>query len=220
MYQGGCRQIFIGFESLSQSSLNLINKGALNKVEEFQSAVEKIHSQKISVFGSFILGADGDKKTIFSETANFINSSNIVHALINILTPLPGTPLHQRLSKEKRIILDSWEKYDGQNVCFAPLNMSPKELQEGRELVIKNIYSYDAIFKRLSNLWEDNILAKGKLTFMDILSRKRIILLIKAIFEKDRSKKEFMLKSIYNIKCPAISPVLMGISFHEYYFKK
>ena len=50
-----------------------------------------------------------------------------------ILTPFPGTPLHQRLDREGRILTKNWELYDGQHVVFQPKQMTPRELQAGHE---------------------------------------------------------------------------------------
>ena len=218
MYESGCRQVFIGFESLSQKSLNLMNKGRINKVEDYMRSVDVIHSHGISVFGSFMLGNDFDDETIFEKTVSFIMDANIAFSLIAIVTPLPGTRFYQRLEKEGRLIHKRWEEYSGQAVCFEPRFMSPERLLHGWNWVLQRIYSYDALYERLSNLWSKGILVKSEKSIADLFASKRVILTLESLLSLDTKEAGFMLKSLWKPKVAAISPLLMGLSFHKYSF--
>lgn len=220
MYKSGCRSVFIGFESISQKSIDLMNKERSNSVDEYNNAIKTIQSYGISVFGSFILGGDGDDNTIFEKTVSFINNSDIVFSLINILTPPPKTRLYDRLNGEKRIVERDWSKYDGTNVCFKPLNMSIKELEDGYRYVLKSIYAYNSIIKRLDNVWKEGLLLKNKSLISDLFSSKeKLFLVLKTIFDTDVDRKNFLWKNLYksyNHKTVALSPLLMALSFHDF----
>lgn len=218
MYKSGCRQVFIGFESLSQESLNLMNKGAVNKVDAFISSVEKIQSYGISVFSSFVLGNDSDDKDIFEKTATFIEKSNIAFSLINVITPLPGTRLYRKLYESHRLISDNWENYNGKTVCFKPSKMTADELQEGYVSVLKKIYSYKKVYIRLHKLWQKGLLLRKKNYFLDLLNQEKVYLFIASLFDKNVERKRFLLKSVFNKKNPALSPILMALSFHDFAF--
>jgi len=220
MYKSGCRQVFIGFESLSQESLDLMNKGRTNRVNEYVAAVDKIHSYGISVFGSFMLGNDGDDKEIFSRTIEFINKSNIVFSLINIITPPPGTRLYKKLQEENRISTYDWEKYTGEWVCFQPKKMSAEELQQKYYITLQNIYSYDAILKRLNVLWGRGLLIKRGNDILNKFAKERLYLSIRGILDNDRARRKFILRSLWNPKTTALSPLLMAMSFHDFAFRK
>jgi radical SAM superfamily enzyme YgiQ (UPF0313 family) len=77
-----------------------------------------------------------------------INKLKIDAPSINILTPYPGTPLYNRLEKERRIITKDWEKYTLLDVVFQPKHMSPQELLDGFKKVVKTYYSLSNIIKR------------------------------------------------------------------------
>jgi len=46
--QSGCKQLFLGLESISQQSMVEVNKG-FNRVEEYYRIIERIHSHGIAV---------------------------------------------------------------------------------------------------------------------------------------------------------------------------
>jgi len=154
--ESNCRSIFIGFESLIQESLVAYGK-RVNKVEEFHLAIETINSYGIDIIGSFILGGESDDESVFQKTIDFINETNMAFAMINILTPLPGTRLYKYMEKENRLLHKDWLKYDGNNVCFKPKLMSPKILQDGFYWVNQQLYSFNNFYKRLCNTWDKGI---------------------------------------------------------------
>jgi radical SAM superfamily enzyme YgiQ (UPF0313 family) len=49
--------------------------------------------------------------------------------MLNILTPLPGTPQFEDLEAAGRIFEKRWELYDAHHVVFEPKLMTPYELQ-------------------------------------------------------------------------------------------
>jgi hypothetical protein len=65
------------------------------------------------------------------------------------MTPLPGTPLFERMKAGGRIFDDDWSHYDGKHVVFWPKRMSPEALQEGFFWANHQFFSYDSIFRRL-----------------------------------------------------------------------
>jgi len=145
----GCKQLFIGFESISQKSLDGSNKG-FNKAEKYQEAVKKIHSFGIAVQAGIVFGFDYDTVGIFSETINFLNASGVDNATFNILTPYPGTPLFKRLEAEGRILTRDWSRYDARtHVVYRPLNMTSDELLAGFNYANSEFYSSGSIASRL-----------------------------------------------------------------------
>jgi radical SAM superfamily enzyme YgiQ (UPF0313 family) len=49
--------------------------------------------------------------------------------MLNILTPLPGTPLFDEMDRQGRIFDKRWQLYDALHVVYTPKNMTPYELQ-------------------------------------------------------------------------------------------
>ena len=148
--KSGCKQLFIGFESVSQSSLNSACKN-FNRVDYYLQAVEKIHAHGIAVQAGFVFGFDNDTPAIFVETLNFLEAAGVQNATFNILTPFPGTRLFQRLEEEGRILTRDWSLYNGRdNVVFQPRQMSTQELLSGYQRVNQEFYSIKSIARRLT----------------------------------------------------------------------
>jgi radical SAM superfamily enzyme YgiQ (UPF0313 family) len=149
--RSGCKQLFIGLESISQASMNGSNK-RFNRVDEYARIIDRIHSHGIAVQTGIVFGFDQDTPEIFKETLDFLEETGVQNATFNILTPFPGTALYQRLDAEKRILSRDWRKYNSrEEVVFHPQNMSVDELLAGFRYANNRFYSLKSILKRLSN---------------------------------------------------------------------
>jgi len=153
MRDSGCGGILIGFESTSKNNLARMHK-EINQRYNYVEVVRKIQSYGILVHASFIVGYGFDSQSTFDELIDFIKECNLLMPVINILAPFPGTRLFKRLEEEGRILHKDWSKYDTQHVVFSPSSMSAAELFEGYKRIIKDVYSFDSIFKRLSYYWD------------------------------------------------------------------
>jgi radical SAM superfamily enzyme YgiQ (UPF0313 family) len=148
--RSGCKQLFIGFESLSQASMNDVSKG-FNRVDEYARAIERIHAHGIAVQAGIVFGFDHDSAAVFADTLDFLEAVGVQNATFNILTPFPGTPLHMRLESEGRILTRDWTKYNGRaDVVFRPQHMSPEALLAGYHYANRRFYSCRSIRRRLS----------------------------------------------------------------------
>jgi len=145
--EAGCLTWYIGFESISQESLNSVHKNT-NKVEKYESAVKKIRKYGLSIRGMFVFGFDYDKKNIFNETLKKVKNWRLDVAYFMILTPFPGTPLYNRLDEEGRILTKDWSQYTESNVLFEPKNMTKEELYEGVRSMVENYYSFSNVARR------------------------------------------------------------------------
>ena len=146
--KAGCVEWFIGFESVSQEALINIKK-TMNVVEEFKKLIKRLHSFDMAVQGGIIFGFDEDTPDIFDTTLEKMYEWDIDVVEINILTPYPGTPLYDRLEREKRIISKDWSRYNQVDVVYEPKNMSGKELFEGARKVAKEFYSVSNVVGRM-----------------------------------------------------------------------
>jgi radical SAM superfamily enzyme YgiQ (UPF0313 family) len=147
--RSGCAGLLIGFESICESSLGDVRK-RFNDPTLYRTLVTDLHALGISIQGCFVFGHDHDTTGVFDETVQFCVDAGIDLPRFAILTPFPGTPLHQRLDREGRILTKNWELYDGQHVVFRPAGMTPRELQVGHEKAWRDVYSYGSIARRLA----------------------------------------------------------------------
>jgi radical SAM superfamily enzyme YgiQ (UPF0313 family) len=143
LYESGCRILFIGFESVSRSSLKGVNKNHWKErmFARYPEYIQRIQENGMGIYGSFILGLDQDNSSTIERTINFINENHIMGTQITLLTPFPGSRLRERLEKEKRIIHNDWQWYTAWNVVIAHKNFTPDELDRALTWIYKSIYN-------------------------------------------------------------------------------
>jgi len=147
--RSGCKQLFLGLESVSQSSMQEVRKG-FNRVDEYARLVGRVQAHGIAVQAGIVFGFDHDTSAIFKETLDFLEETGVQNATFNILTPYPGTPLFQRLDAQGRILTRDWRKYNARmDVVFQPKQMSADELLSGFRYANQRFYSLASVAKRL-----------------------------------------------------------------------
>jgi radical SAM superfamily enzyme YgiQ (UPF0313 family) len=148
--RSGCKQLFLGLESISQESMDGVNKG-FNQVEDYSQIIERIHSHGIAVQAGVVFGFDNDTPEIFKDTIDFLEDAGVQNATFNILTPFPGTPIFRRMEVEGRILTRDWRKYNSrEDVVYQPKQMSVAELLAGFRYANRRFYSLPSITKRIS----------------------------------------------------------------------
>ncbi|MCX6811112.1 MAG: radical SAM protein, partial [Candidatus Berkelbacteria bacterium] len=145
--RSGCHALFVGLESLSQENLRTTHK-VPNVGTDMAAAIATIHRAGIEVIGSFVLGLDGDDKSVFAKTVKFARRQKLCAAQFAVLTPFPGTVIHQQLESEGRIRDHDWSHYTMSDVVFQPKNMTPEELHQGRQWTYRTFYSLPSILAR------------------------------------------------------------------------
>ncbi len=147
--KSGCRGLFLGFESLSERSLDSWNKHC-NRKKDYYEVVRKLHNRGIAIFAAFVFGSDKDEPDVFENTLDFLIDTNVETLQSTRLTPFPGTPLFNKMNKEGRIFDKNWSHYDYFHVVHEPLNMSVETLHKGTAWVQERFYSYKNIMRRFA----------------------------------------------------------------------
>ena len=99
----GCNSLFVGFESINERALTEVGKRQ-NKVAEFSRLIDEIHRRGMMVNASLVFGLDHDDASMFKATMKWLVANKVETMTGHILTPYPGTVLHERLEAEGRII--------------------------------------------------------------------------------------------------------------------
>jgi len=146
--KSGCYSLFVGIESLSEQNLRDVHKRT-NRVQDYERDLKTLRDHGVTVIASFIFGLEHDDEGTFERTVRFCEQNRIPLPVFFILTPIPGTPLYERLDREGRILTKQWHKYDGMHVVFQPRMMSPETLQKGFQWVCQEVYSWGSIARRL-----------------------------------------------------------------------
>jgi len=146
-HESGCGGLFVGLESLSQDSLRTLGKN-FNRASDYRKSVAALHRAGIAVFAGIVFGNDYDTPDVFKNTVEFLLKANVDALQATIMTPFPGTPLHDELKKQGRITCTDWARYNFGNVVFEPKNMSAGALKRGHDWVLSQFYSRSSIARR------------------------------------------------------------------------
>jgi radical SAM superfamily enzyme YgiQ (UPF0313 family) len=146
--ESGCFGLFVGFESLDETSLAAMGK-VTNRASSYLEDARAFRDNGIGILGSFVLGYDGDTPATFDGLLRFCEEARLEAAIFPILTPFPGTAVRARLEVEGRITSNNWEDYDMGHVTFRPAGMTADELQEGCDRLNRSFYSFSSMFRRI-----------------------------------------------------------------------
>ena len=141
----GLRSLFVGFETLSSSSLEGAGKRQ-NLGHSYREVVRRLDSLGIMINGSFVFGLDGDDRDVFARTVDWAVEVGITTATFHILTPYPGTALFTEMAASTRIQTRNWDLYDTRNVVYRPSCMSREELKRGYDWAYEEFYRWSNIF--------------------------------------------------------------------------
>jgi len=151
----GCINLFVGFESISPTSLAAVSK-KINVVDEYEEVIKRIHSYGIGIHGFFIFGFDEEDECVFKRTVHFAQKMCLESAQFDYLTPYPGTAFGESLDKAGRILTKDWAQY-GYEPVFEPKSMTRETLQRGHDWAWCEFYGLAAIWRRLGirhrHLW-------------------------------------------------------------------
>jgi radical SAM superfamily enzyme YgiQ (UPF0313 family) len=142
----GLRSLFVGFETLDPNNLKAQHKYQ-NLNRHYNTAVQRLHDLGVMVNASFVFGMDHDNEDVFQRTVAWAISQGIETATFHILTPYPGTALHQRISAQGRILTQNWDHYDTRHAVFQPAHMSPETLETGYWWAYRDFYRWGSILK-------------------------------------------------------------------------
>ena len=151
MKKSGCFLVLMGFESLSRESLAEMHKAA-NLASDYDALIQNIYRHGLLLYGTFVLGCDGDRADVFEKTYEFAVRNKIAVTNFNPLIPMPGTEVYERMEREGRLRYRKWwlsDKYRYGETAFVPKHMTPEDLQNGCLKMRTDFYSLRCIFKRL-----------------------------------------------------------------------
>jgi radical SAM superfamily enzyme YgiQ (UPF0313 family) len=144
----GCNSLFVGFESINQEALRGVSKRQ-NTVAEYGRLIGEIHRRGIMVNASLVFGLDGDDASMFRSTMDWLVANRVETMTGHILTPYPGTALHDRLTAEGRIVDHDYAHYNTAHVVYRPLRLTPDELRTGYLWMYEEFYSFRNIWRRM-----------------------------------------------------------------------
>ncbi len=151
LHRAGCRGVLIGFESLDEENLKVMNKRFNTMRGGFRKALANLRRHRIFVYGTFIFGYEHDTPASFDEAVDFATEEGMYIAAFNHLTPFPGTPLYKRLQSEGRLRFEAWwrdPQYRYNALPFVPKQLTPDEVTAGCVNARRRFYGWANIVRR------------------------------------------------------------------------
>jgi radical SAM superfamily enzyme YgiQ (UPF0313 family) len=155
--RSGARVLSIGFESLSEESLESVGKG-FNRPSRFGEDIKKLRAKGIQVIALVIVGLDGDTTDTFLATLRWLEENKISFLKLFTPAPYPGTKFHADMLAAGRIMNDDWGAYDYGSANVRPLNMTPDEMIDGFRTVYSGFYSVRSMLRRFMPLPRRHVL--------------------------------------------------------------
>jgi radical SAM superfamily enzyme YgiQ (UPF0313 family) len=160
--RSGCKLLLIGFESIHRDSLRQMGKHINLKMDPsyYREYVRAFHKKGIAVWGGFIFGNDGENLESLRRSRTFLKKSTIDVFQLTPLTPLPGTRLYERLSRQDRICYthypEDWRRYAFLESVIRPLHFSKEDLDQELFILRRRLWgSYLYLIARfLRTLWK------------------------------------------------------------------
>ncbi len=147
--RSGLLHVNIGLESISADTLASMNK-RFNKAHKYAAMLAKLSRLGISYSLNFIFGWEGETESVFGATLAFLQQHKVPVAYFNILTPVKGTPLYDRLDAEGRIPnRDELDRWPGQLCSIRPPYGTPASLENSVRSLYKDFYSLPSMLSRL-----------------------------------------------------------------------
>ncbi len=165
MADGGCRALYLGVESVSQQSLNGVRKG-FNRVHNYKEMVARLSAHGIAAHAGVVFGFDDDDADCFERTVDQLHHDGFNSASFKILTPYPGTRLHEEMERDGRIVDRDMNHYDEYHVVYRPRKLSPERLIEGFHWAARQFYSWPSIARRVVS----GARARGLKNFMPLVA--------------------------------------------------
>lgn len=125
MHRAGIRTICLGLESISEDTLQSIDKR--QSMEDTLRAIRAIQQAGIHVSGSFIAGSEGDTRKSLLDTVDYVIEHGLHSFFYISLWYYPGDPRSPLVPQ--RHIMPSFDYLTGHFVTHFPALMKPSTLQ-------------------------------------------------------------------------------------------
>jgi len=128
--KAGCKQVFVGLESINPENLKEMKKNQ-NKITEYRKMFQAWRAQQVVTYAGFIIGLPNDTPETIRRDLEIIQREIPVDVLeITILTPLPGSEDHKTLYSRGVWMDPDLNKYDLECVTFRHPLMPGEALQQ------------------------------------------------------------------------------------------
>lgn len=133
MSKANCEAVIVGLESLDGTILEEVDPFKAKYFKNnYGECVDRILDAGLPIFGSFIVGFDGDDDSTFHRIYDFSVKHQIPKSSVSMLVPYPQTAIYDQLQAQNRMLFKNyWDKCSGAYPLFKPRDLTVEELLEG-----------------------------------------------------------------------------------------
>jgi anaerobic magnesium-protoporphyrin IX monomethyl ester cyclase len=158
MKKAGFQLVFLGIESGNVKSLRAMGKAGVPRRASL--AVSLMQEAGIMVIGGLIVGNPDDTAADVRATFRYAFDLGLDHAIVQCLTPYPGTRLRERLLREGMVTnVDDYSRYNGFIANVRTRHMGPEQIaravwSSGIRLYFHPIYLISSrMWKAYKHVW-------------------------------------------------------------------
>jgi radical SAM superfamily enzyme YgiQ (UPF0313 family) len=152
----GCTQVFIGMESINPKNLKAAGK-AQNKVQDYSKMIAAWHEAKIATHIAYIIGFPFDTPESVEEDVNRLKQElGAEQASFFMLTPLPGSQDHARMTRAGEQMDPDLNNYDSFHETTRHPNFAPGEWYATYRKAWLSFYSFEHMRHVLTNACREN----------------------------------------------------------------
>ena len=151
MAKAGFFHVFIGIETPDPKLLKTTQK-MQNVPGDPLKKLERIRQHGIHVTAGFIVGFDGEDKSVFEAQTKFIRASGIGIAMVGLLQAIPHTQLSRRLKDENRLLeqLAVVGNLTVEGINFIPKGeITKREYLENYSRLVRAVFDPASYFTRI-----------------------------------------------------------------------
>lgn len=156
MRRAGNRWMLVGLESHSSESLNAFRKSI--DPSHARKAMDLLKKNDIFAQATFIIGERKDSHETIERLREYVNEVDPDLAIFMVLTPFPGTDLHETAAKNGWIDDDNWANYDMVHAIMPTENLSREEVQEELYECYRSFFG--SMNRRLKSIFSPNSLKR------------------------------------------------------------
>jgi len=145
MKQAGCSSIFYGIDGVNNEALKKMHKPYV--INDIISCFELTHEIGLYIVAGVILGYPDDSQEIINEWLELLKIIQPETIYISLITAFIGTPLHEKLKKENKIISFNPSDYDCSTQVVKNNFVSKEEIAKWQRVLYEKYYN--------SNEWRE-----------------------------------------------------------------
>ena len=150
--RAGCRQVFIGMESVNPENLTAVCKRH-NEPARFAEIIQSWHDRGMITHAAYIIGFPADRYESVMRDVETLKRE-IRPDLVSFfqLTPLPGSEDHLRAWREGAVLEPDLNRYDTCQPTMRHPRMSAEEWQRAYQDAWKSFYEFENVKRILSHV--------------------------------------------------------------------